>query len=105
MAAPIHWKIASWTIDNLLWDAAGTARSGVWKGLWATRKLFLAVAGAALLTRLEWVEHHPSRLAPVALIHFMFLLALIALSVPVGRWFRGSDKKSAGVRTKGPNRE
>jgi hypothetical protein len=94
MSAPIHRKIARWMIDHLLWDTAGTTREGFLRGLWATRKLLAAMAGAALLTWLEWVEHHPPEIAIVALIHFVFVLAAIALIVAIGGW-RHRGKKVA----------
>ena len=96
MAAQIHRKIPRWIIDNLVWDTAGAARGGFRGGLWATRKLFIAAAGAALLTWWESVEHHPPAIAVVALIHFVFVLAAIALFVHIGRWFSRSDKESPG---------
>src|ERR1039458_5134764 len=65
MAAPIHRRIARWIIDHLLWDTSGTVREGFWGGLWAARKLLVAVAGAALLTWREWVEHHPPEIVLV----------------------------------------
>jgi hypothetical protein len=105
MAPPIHRRITRWIIDHLLWDTTGTAREGFWGGLWATRKLFVAVAGAALLTWWEWVEHHPPEIAVVALIHFVFVLAAIELVVYVGRRFSSSDKKSPSRHPKGPYSE
>jgi hypothetical protein len=102
MAIPIHRKIARWIIHHLLWDTAGTAHEGFWRGLWATRKLFVAVAGATLLTWREWVEHHPPEIALVALIHFAFVLAAIALCVYIWEWFSRSDKASPGRQPKGP---
>jgi len=95
MAAPIHRKITRWIIDHLLWDTTGAAREGFWGGLWATRKLLVAVAGAALLTWWEWIEHHPPEIALLALIHFVFVLAAISLVVHVGRWFSRGDKRSS----------
>ena len=92
MAARIHRKIARWIFDHLLWDPAGTARGGLRGGLWATRKLCIAIVGAALLTWLEWAEHHPPGLAVVALIHFVFVLAATALVVYAGQRFGRSDK-------------
>jgi hypothetical protein len=92
MAVPIHRKITRWIIDHLLWDTAGTAREGFLGGLWAARKLLVAVAGAVLLTWREWVEHHPPEIAVVALIHFVFVLAAIALVVQIGRWFGRSRR-------------
>jgi len=97
------WRqITRWIIDHLLWDTTGTAHEGFRGGLWATRKLFVAFAGAALLTWWEWVEHHPPEIAVVALIHFVFVLAAIALAVHIGRWFSRSDKRSPGRQPKGP---
>jgi hypothetical protein len=86
MAVPIHRKIARWIFDSLLWDTAGTEPHGFWRGLWATRKLVIAVVGSAVLTWREWVEHHPPEIALVALIHFVFVLAAIAVLVFVGQW-------------------
>jgi hypothetical protein len=73
MVAPIHRRITRWIIHHLLWDASGMAREGFWGGLWASRKLLIAVAGAALLTYWEWVQHHAPEIALAALIHFAFL--------------------------------
>jgi hypothetical protein len=101
MAAPIHRRIARWIIDHLLWDTGGTVREGFWGGLWAARKLLVAVAGAALLTWREWVEHHPPEIVLVAVIHFVFTLAVIALVVQIGRWFSRSDKRSPSRQPKG----
>ena len=94
-----------WIIDHLLWDTSGTAREGLWGALWATRKLLVALAGAALLTWWEWVEHHPPEIALAAVIHFVFVLAAIALVVHVGRWLSRGDKKLPDRRPKGPSSE
>jgi chromate transport protein ChrA len=91
MAGPIHRRITRWIIDNLLWDTSGTAREGLWGGLWATRKLLIALAGAALLTWWEWMMHHPPEIALVEVIHFVFVLAVVALVVHVGRQFSRND--------------
>ena len=88
MAAPIHRKITGWMLDHLLWDTNGAAPAGFRRGLWATRKLSAAVVGSALLTWWEWVEHHPPEIEIVALIHFVFVLAAIAIFVSIWRWFR-----------------
>jgi hypothetical protein len=96
MAASIHRKGARWIVEHLLWDTTGAARKDFWAGLWAARKLIAALAGAALLTGREWVEHHPPEIAIVALIHFVFVLAAIALFVYTGQWFTRKDKKPAG---------
>jgi hypothetical protein len=96
MAVSIHRRITRWIIRHLLWDANGTAREGFWGGVWATRKLSIAVAGSALLTWREWVEHHPPEIAVVALIHFVFVLAAMAIAVHLWRWFNRSDSNSAG---------
>ena len=87
MAVPIHRRFAGWIFHNLLWDTAGTARAGLLKGLWATRKLLLTVVLSALLDWLEWTHHHPPDMALVALIHFVFAQALVALGVYVWRGF------------------
>jgi hypothetical protein len=92
MAAPIHRGITRWTIDHLLWDTSGTVHQGLWGWLWATRKLCIAVLGAALLTWVEWVKHHPPEIVLVALMHFVFMLIVIALAVQIGQWFSRSNK-------------
>ena len=79
ISAPVRQKIIHWIFDNLMWDTAGTARTGFRRGLWATRKRLIALAGSAVLTWREWVEHRPPESAIVALIHFVFVLAAIAL--------------------------
>jgi hypothetical protein len=98
VAVPIHRKITRWIIDHLFWDTTGTAREGLWGGLWATRKLLVAVAGAALLTWREWVKHHPPEIAIVAVMHFAFVLPAVGLVVRIGQWFSRSDKRSADRR-------
>jgi hypothetical protein len=75
VVAPIHRRITRWIIDHLLWDA---------------RKLLLAVAGSALLTYSEWVQHHPPEIALMALIHFVFVLAAIAVIVHIAAASHGS---------------
>jgi hypothetical protein len=96
MAVPVHRKIASWIFDHLLWDTSGTARDGLWGGLWAARKLLVAMAGAAWLTWQEGVKHHPPEIVIVALIHFIFVLAAMALLVYLwqffSRWNNGPTK-------------
>jgi len=87
-AVPTHRKIMRWILDHMLWDAAGAAGRGFWPGLWATRKLLVAFVGSAVLTWWEWVEHHPPDILIVALVHFVFVFAVIALLVYVGLWFR-----------------
>ena len=77
-------------IDHLIWDPAGDAH-GFRGWLWAARKLLLAVAGAGLLTWVEWIEHHPPAILIVALIHFVFVLAAIALVVSLRQWWRRSN--------------
>lgn len=94
-----------WIIENLLWDTSGTAREGLRGMLWAARKLFVAVAAAALLTWWEWVEHHPPEIALIALIHLAFVLAAIALIVRIGQSFSRGDKRSSTRQPKGPSSE
>ena len=105
MAAPADRKIARWFFHRILWDTAGAARAGFWEGLWATRKILVAVGGSALLTWREWIEHHPPEIAIVALIHFVLVLAAIALLVYTGQWLRHSDKKSPSTPAEGPHGE
>lgn len=100
MAVPLHRKIARWIFDHLLWDTTSTARAGFWTGLWATRKLLVAFMGSAVLTWREWVEHRPPDIVIVALVHFVFVFAVIALLVYVAQWFRGRGSPSEqGPRT------
>jgi hypothetical protein len=102
MAPPILRKVPLWIFNHLLWDTTGSVREGFRRGLWATRKLFIALAGAALLTWREWVEHHPPAIVVVALIHFVFVLAAIALFVYTGQRFGRSDQKSSSRPAKRP---
>jgi hypothetical protein len=102
MPARIYRHITRWIISHLLWDTSGSAREGSGAWLWPASRLFAAVAGAALLTWREWVEHHPPEIAIVTLIHFVFVLVAIALIVHIGRWFSRSNKRSAGRQPKGP---
>jgi hypothetical protein len=98
MALPIRRKSPRWIFDHLLWDTTGTAREGFWRGVWATRILLVAVVGSALLTWWGWVEHHPPEIVIMALIHFVFVFAVIALVVYVGQRF--SDRKSPSKASK-----
>jgi hypothetical protein len=92
VAAPIGRKIARWIFDQLLWDTAGAAPQGFRRGVWATRKLLIALAGSEALDWMEWVEHHPPEMAIIVVIHFVFVLAAIALCVYV--WQSVSRRKS-----------
>ena len=95
-----------WIIDHVLWDTGATERKGVWGWLWPRWKLFVAAVGAALMTWLEWVKHHPSEIAVVALIHFAFVLIAIALFVHVARWFRrGYGKSPPATQSRDPGSE
>jgi hypothetical protein len=97
MAVTTHRKIMRWMLDHMLWDTAGAEGRGFWPGLWASRKLLLALAGSGVLTWWEWVEHHPPEIVIVTLVHFVFLFAVIALLVYVGLWFRA--RRSTTSRT------
>ena len=88
MAASLYRRIGRWIVDDLLWDTSGAPREGVWRGVWAARKLLLAVALAALLTWREWVKHHPPEIAIVAVIHLVFVLIAISLVVLMWQWLR-----------------
>jgi len=70
-------------------------RTGFWGGLWATRRLLLALAIAAVLTWREWVEHHLPEIAVVAVMHFAFVMLVIALLVSTAQWFSRSDRKAS----------
>lgn len=98
MARPTVRKIARWAVDHVLWETAAPAGEGFRGLLWATWKLSVAAAGAALLTWWEWVKHHPPEIAVIALIHFVFVLIAIALVVHLGRWFSGGGQKSGPKR-------
>jgi hypothetical protein len=89
MPEPI--RFTKWIFDHLLWDTAGTARHGFLRALWATRKILIALAGSAVMTWWFWIEHHPSEIVTVALIHFVFVLAVIAFLVYLAQ--RLSSKK------------
>lgn len=88
MAAGIPHKIARWLVDHVFWDTSNAAREGFRGWLAGSWKLLAAVVGAALLTWVEWEEHHPPEIAVIALIHFVFVLVAIALIVHIGQWFR-----------------
>ncbi len=83
MEVPVHRKIGRWILHHLLWDPAGSEREGFWRALWAMRKPLIALAGSAALDWMEWVEHHPPEMAIIVVIHFVFVLAAIALVVYV----------------------
>jgi hypothetical protein len=100
MAASIRPSVSRWIFDHLLWDTAGPERKGLLGGLWAARKLLLALTGAALLTWQEWVKHHPPEIAIVAVIHFVFVSGAIALTVWTWHWLRRTDTKSQASRGK-----
>ena len=72
-------------IDHVLWDTTGTPREGFRRAMWATRKLSIVVAIAALLTWVEWVEHHPPDIVVVVLLHFVFAFAAVALVVYIDK--------------------
>jgi hypothetical protein len=78
---PIGRTITAWMISHLVWDTAGSTLQGFLGVLWALRKLLIALAVSAVLTWREWVEHRPSEIALLAVIHFIFVFALIALLV------------------------
>jgi hypothetical protein len=77
-----------WIIDNIFWDTSGRPRAGLSGAVWATRKLLLAVLAAVLLTWMEWEEHHPPFIAVIALIHFVFVLAVLALGLYIAQRLR-----------------
>jgi len=51
------------------------------RSLLSIRTLLIALAGSALLTYLEWIEHHPPNMVMIAILHFVFVWAAIALVV------------------------
>ena len=54
----------------------------------------MALAIAAVLTWREWVEHRLPEVAVVAVMHFAFVMLVIALLVSTAQWFSRSDRKS-----------
>ncbi len=84
----------------MVWDPPGTAGRGLRRGLWATRKLLLAFAVSTLLTWREWAEHHPPEIAIAAVIHFVFVFALIALLVYARQRFGGNGEASPSEQEK-----
>ena len=101
MAVAIGRTMTRWIFDHFLWDTGGGARRGFWAGLWATRKILIALGATALLTWREWVEHHPPEIAIVAIIHFVLVSAVMALFVYSGKRLARSAKKAAKL----PGRE
>ena len=85
-------KITRWIFNHLLWDTTGAVPRGFWRGLGGTRKRLIALAVSAALDWMYWVEHHPANMALIAVIHFVFVLAAIALWVYV--WQSVSRRKS-----------
>lgn len=58
------------------------------------RKALFAVGASAVLTWMEWARHRPPEIALVAGIHFILVLAGIALVIAAGRWIRRLDHKT-----------
>jgi hypothetical protein len=87
MASPIT-RITHWIVEYLLWDRSPAMQPGFRGGLWATRKLVIALAVAGVLTWREWVEHRPPEIVIVALLHFLFVFFLTGLLVFAGQWLR-----------------
>jgi hypothetical protein len=81
-------RAARWIYHHLLWDATDGASSRFYEVIWATRKIILVAAGTALLTWLEWVEHHPPAIAIITLIHFVFVFVAVGLLVYFARCFK-----------------
>ncbi len=68
-----------WLARHLLWDDGSGWGLGAWRP-------WLAIAGSAILTWREWVTHHPPEIVLIAVIHFIFVLLLIAIPFNVIRW-------------------
>jgi hypothetical protein len=84
-------KITKWFIEYFLWNVDGTPREDPWvREKW---RPLLALVGSAFLTWREWVEHHPPEIALIALIHFVFLLIVLAVIVHAARWLSRQGKK------------
>lgn len=86
MTRPVHWGITDWIVRHLLWDESGPAQKSLSGRLLAKWRLWAAVVGSAVLTWAEWVKNRPPEIAVVALIHFVFVLVVIAILVHIGRW-------------------
>jgi hypothetical protein len=93
MAAPVRRNMKSWILDYVLWDNSGTSLTRFPEALWALRRVIAALLGSMVLTWWEWVSHHPPEIAIVAVIHFAFVLAAIALLVYVRQWCRRGNRK------------
>ena len=96
MAKPILQSIKSWVVDHVLWDVSAKSLLGFWGAFWALRKVLVALLVSAVMTRQEWVKHHPPEIALIALIHFVFVLVAIALLVYGGQFFLPGNRKSQG---------
>ena len=98
MTEPILRSIKAWVVDHVLWDKSGESLQGLWGALWALRKVLVALLVSAVMTRQEWVKHHPPDIALIALIHFAFVLVAVALLVYAGHYFpRGNRKSQRGL--------
>ena len=93
MAATRNRQITRRFIDFFLWDVDGTPREGSGRWLLGKWRPLLALIGSGFLTWREWVEHHPPEIALIALIHFVFLLIVLAVIVHAARWLSRQGKK------------
>jgi hypothetical protein len=91
--------ILRWILDHLIWDPGPNARHDFWGALWATRKLLAGIVLSGLLTWMEWVMHHPPEIVIVEVVHFLFVMAAIALVVSIGQWLRRSTDKTSPPRS------
>ncbi|HLV87719.1 MAG TPA: hypothetical protein VKV39_12120 [Candidatus Sulfotelmatobacter sp.] len=82
--------IGRWFYQNVIWDPSPAARRGGSGILWGARKILLVLALTAFLTWREWVEHHPPEIAVVAVIHFVFVMLLVAAAVRGWQWISGA---------------
>jgi hypothetical protein len=95
MPEPVRNSVKHWLLNQLLWDGAVAKPAGFRKTLWATRYLLLAFAGAVFLTWREWIEHRPPEIALIAVIHFFFVLGLIAVCLSARQRLGGRIKESS----------
>lgn len=72
-----------WMRTNVLWDTSGGLT-----GLWPARKVLAALLLSLLLTWGEWAKNHPPEIVLVAVLHFVFLLAIVAGVVYALQWTR-----------------
>ena len=87
MVASSPPNIWTWIVRHVLWDSSGIQRAGSFGVFWALRKVLLCAAFATVLTWVEWIEHHPPEIVIIAVLHFLLVLATLAILIFAMRWF------------------